>query len=95
MRSKCGPGLWRSGVFVEKEERGCETKGEECGAILQDLSDKINNKHQEVHTHPLLSIFKMAEVEVKLPQGSGATAIPKNEKCPLKLYIPEIIEIQL
>ncbi|XP_074095255.1 glial cell line-derived neurotrophic family receptor-like [Cotesia typhae] len=48
---------------------------EECGAILQDLSDKINNKHQEVHTHPLLSIFKMAEVEVKLPQGSGATAI--------------------
>ncbi|XP_044016205.1 uncharacterized protein LOC122857839 isoform X5 [Aphidius gifuensis] len=40
---------------------------EECGGRLQDLSEKINNKHQEVHTHPLLSIFKMAEVEVKLP----------------------------
>ncbi|XP_057323649.1 uncharacterized protein LOC130666554 isoform X1 [Microplitis mediator] len=48
---------------------------EECGAMLQDLSDKINNKHQEVHTHPLLSIFKMAEVEVKLPEGNGATTI--------------------
>ncbi|XP_034944685.1 uncharacterized protein Gfrl [Chelonus insularis] len=46
---------------------------EECGGMLQDLSDKINNKHQEVHTHPLLSIFKMAEVEVKLPPGSKAT----------------------
>ncbi|XP_011307009.1 uncharacterized protein [Fopius arisanus] len=43
---------------------------EECGGMLQDLSNKINNKYQEVHTHPLLSIFKMAEVEVKLPQSS-------------------------
>ncbi|XP_043479377.1 uncharacterized protein LOC122509404 isoform X3 [Leptopilina heterotoma] len=46
---------------------------EECASMLQDLSDKINNKHQEVHTHPLLSIFKMAEVEVKLPLASEAT----------------------
>ncbi|XP_017888282.1 uncharacterized protein LOC108629870 isoform X3 [Ceratina calcarata] len=45
---------------------------EECAAMLQDLSDKINNKHHEVHTHPLLSIFKMAEVEVKLPYSNGA-----------------------
>ncbi|XP_063994504.1 uncharacterized protein Gfrl isoform X3 [Diachasmimorpha longicaudata] len=43
---------------------------DECGGMLQDLSNKINNKYQEVHTHPLLSIFKMAEVEVKLPQSS-------------------------
>ncbi|XP_051171128.1 uncharacterized protein LOC127287997 isoform X2 [Leptopilina boulardi] len=48
---------------------------EECASMLQDLSDKINNKHQEVHTHPLLSIFKMAEVEVKLPLTSKATTL--------------------
>ncbi|XP_043281880.1 uncharacterized protein [Venturia canescens] len=46
---------------------------EECSGMLQNLSDKINGRHQEVHTHPLLSIFKMAEVEIKLPQGSYAS----------------------
>ncbi|OXU22364.1 hypothetical protein TSAR_013411, partial [Trichomalopsis sarcophagae] len=45
---------------------------EECASMLQDLSEKINNRHQEVHSHPLLSIFKMAEVEIKLPRASGA-----------------------
>ncbi|CAL1673340.1 unnamed protein product [Lasius platythorax] len=45
---------------------------EECASMMQDLSDKINNKHHEVHTHPLLSIFKMAEVEVKMPYTSEA-----------------------
>ncbi|XP_006619963.1 uncharacterized protein LOC102673215 isoform X1 [Apis dorsata] len=55
---------------------------EECFSMLQDLSDKINNKHHEVHTHPLLSIFKMAEVEVKLPYSnevgclSGLSSLP-------------------
>ncbi|XP_066602969.1 uncharacterized protein [Prorops nasuta] len=44
---------------------------DECASMLQDLSEKINNKHHEVHTHPLLSIFKMAEVEVKLPNSNG------------------------
>lgn len=40
--------------------------------MMQDLSDKINNKHHEMHTHPLLSIFKMAEVEVKIPYSNEA-----------------------
>lgn len=40
--------------------------------MMQDLSDKINNKHHEVHTHPLLSIFKMAEVEAKMPYSNEA-----------------------
>lgn len=40
--------------------------------MMQDLSDKINNKHHEVHSHPLLSIFKMAEVEVKMPYSNEA-----------------------
>ncbi|XP_072750789.1 uncharacterized protein Gfrl isoform X4 [Anoplolepis gracilipes] len=46
---------------------------EECASMMQDLSDKINNKHHEVHSHPLLSIFKMAEVEVKMPYSNKAT----------------------
>jgi len=45
---------------------------EECASMMQDLSDKINNKHHEVRTHPLLSIFKMAEVEVKMPYNNEA-----------------------
>lgn len=45
---------------------------EECASMMQDLSDKINNKHHEVRTHPLLSIFKMAEVEVKMPYSNEA-----------------------
>ncbi|XP_033341283.1 glial cell line-derived neurotrophic family receptor-like isoform X3 [Megalopta genalis] len=51
---------------------------EECAAMLQDLSDKINNKHHEVHTHPLLSIFKMAEVEVKLPYSNEAAGLGRS-----------------
>lgn len=47
---------------------------EECASMMQDLSDKINNKHHEVHSHPLLSIFKMAEVEVKMPYNNEAAA---------------------
>lgn len=48
---------------------------EECASMMQDLSDKINNKHHEVHTHPLLSIFKMAEVEVKMPYTNEAAVL--------------------
>ncbi|XP_053994939.1 uncharacterized protein LOC128890863 isoform X3 [Hylaeus anthracinus] len=51
---------------------------EECGSMLQDLSDKINNKHHEVHTHPLLSIFKMAEVEVKLPYSNEVSDLSRS-----------------
>ncbi|XP_043256907.1 uncharacterized protein LOC122399910 isoform X2 [Colletes gigas] len=51
---------------------------EECGSMLQDLSDKINNKHHEVHTHPLLSIFKMAEVEVKLPYSNEVGGLTRS-----------------
>ncbi|XP_076244950.1 glial cell line-derived neurotrophic family receptor-like isoform X2 [Calliopsis andreniformis] len=51
---------------------------EECASMLQDLSDKINNKHHEVHTHPLLSIFKMAEVEVKLPYSNEVGCLSRS-----------------
>ncbi|KZC12899.1 GDNF family receptor alpha-1, partial [Dufourea novaeangliae] len=51
---------------------------EECASMLQDLSDKINNKHHDVHTHPLLSIFKMAEVEVKLPYSNEVGGLSRS-----------------
>ncbi|CAG2052918.1 unnamed protein product [Timema podura] len=51
---------------------------EECVAPLQDISEKINTHHPEFHSHLLLSIFKMAEVEVKVPsKSSGSPANPQ------------------
>lgn len=46
--------------------------------MLEDLSQKINNKHHEVHTHPLLSIFKMAEVAVKLPYSNDGRSVSRS-----------------
>ncbi|KAK2586322.1 hypothetical protein KPH14_010622 [Odynerus spinipes] len=51
---------------------------EECASMLEDLSKKINNKHHEVHTHPLLSIFKMAEVAVKLPYSNEGRSVSRS-----------------
>jgi len=47
---------------------------EECSGPLQDLSNKINNQQADVHSHQLLSIIKMAEVEVKVPEATGDAA---------------------
>lgn len=41
---------------------------QECSDQLQDLSEKINSRDLEVHSHLLLSILKLAEVEVKIPE---------------------------
>ncbi|XP_046745350.1 uncharacterized protein LOC124410782 isoform X2 [Diprion similis] len=56
---------------------------DECAEMLRDLSEKINNKHHEVYTHPLLSIFKMAEVEVRLPQTNTGSP-SRSVKNPLQ-----------
>ncbi|KAF4531744.1 hypothetical protein B566_EDAN015190 [Ephemera danica] len=48
---------------------------EECSGPLQDLSDKINNQHAKLHTHQLLSILKMAEVEIKVPASSSGSRL--------------------
>ncbi|XP_076391662.1 glial cell line-derived neurotrophic family receptor-like isoform X4 [Megachile rotundata] len=61
---------------------------EECASMLQDLSDKINNKHHEVHTHPLLSIFKMAEVEVKLPYSNEVGGLSRSSSILLVAILP-------
>ncbi|XP_063220108.1 uncharacterized protein LOC134529683 isoform X3 [Bacillus rossius redtenbacheri] len=44
----------------------------ECAGPLHNISEKINSHHPEFHTHLLLSIIKMAEVEVKVPVESSA-----------------------
>ncbi|KAG8247064.1 hypothetical protein J6590_069600, partial [Homalodisca vitripennis] len=44
---------------------------EECVGALQDFSEKVNSRHPVVHSHLLLSIFKMAEVEVVMTVGVG------------------------
>ncbi|XP_043487267.1 uncharacterized protein LOC122514469 isoform X3 [Polistes fuscatus] len=60
---------------------------EECASMLEDLSSKINNKHHEVHTHPLLSIFKMAEVAVKLPYSNGGRSVSRSSSLILILVV--------
>ncbi|KAG8309073.1 hypothetical protein J6590_094861 [Homalodisca vitripennis] len=48
---------------------------EECVGALQDFSEKVNSRHPVVHSHLLLSIFKMAEVEVVVPASSSSSPI--------------------
>jgi hypothetical protein len=48
---------------------------EECAGPLHDISEKINSHHPELHSHLLLSIFKMAEVEVKVPDSNSGLRI--------------------
>lgn len=48
---------------------------EECVGALQDFSEKVNSRHPIVHSHLLLSIFKMAEVEVVVPASSSSSPI--------------------
>lgn len=43
---------------------------DECTAILRTISHHINSEHHELQSHRLLSIFKMAEVEVVWPESS-------------------------
>ena len=51
---------------------------EECAGPLHDISEKINSHHPELHSHLLLSIFKMAEVEVKVPESNSGPCILLN-----------------
>lgn len=51
---------------------------EECAGPLHDISEKINSHHPELHSHLLLSIFKMAEVEVKVPDRNSGPRISTN-----------------
>jgi hypothetical protein len=57
---------------------------EECSGPLQDLSNKINNQQADVHSHQLLSIIKMAEVEIKIPESTGRST-------PLTTTSPQVL----
>lgn len=48
----------------------------QCTGILEAISRQVNNQHSELAAHRLLSIFKMAEVQVVWPEVSGAAAAP-------------------
>lgn len=55
---------------------------EECAELLEMISDRINTRNPEFISHLLLSIFKMAEVEIVAVEPSSASEIFK-----VKLYI--------
>lgn len=46
---------------------------EECADLLEVISDRINSKHPDFVSHLLLSIFKMAEVEIVQVEPSSAS----------------------
>lgn len=50
----------------------CSVSQDQCTGILETISRQVNNKHSELAAHRLLSIFKMAEVQVVLPEVSAA-----------------------
>lgn len=45
---------------------------EQCKTVLDSISHQINNQHSELAGHHLLSIFKMAEMQVIMPEVSGS-----------------------
>jgi hypothetical protein len=45
-----------------------------CTSILETVSHHINTEYEELAAHRLLSIFKMAEVQVIWPDVNGASS---------------------
>ena len=50
---------------------------EKCTGPLRDISFMINNREQSILSHPLLSVFKMADVDVTTPDTSAAGPRPQ------------------
>lgn len=44
---------------------------EQCKSLLEFISHQINNQHSELAGHHLLSILKMAETQVVMPEVSA------------------------
>lgn len=51
------------------------TSQEQCKSVLDSISHHINNQHSELAGHHLLSIFKMAEMQVVMPEVGGSTRL--------------------
>lgn len=45
---------------------------DECADLMELIVDRINNRDAEFLSHILLSIFKMAEIEIVPVETSGA-----------------------
>lgn len=43
----------------------------QCTSILEKISHQVNSQHSELAAHRLLSIFKMAEVQIVWPEVNG------------------------
>lgn len=53
----------------------CAFFQEQCGELLETISDRINSRHPDFISHLLLSIFKMAEVEVVQVEPSSSAGV--------------------
>ncbi|XP_055615556.1 uncharacterized protein LOC129761802 isoform X4 [Toxorhynchites rutilus septentrionalis] len=60
-----------------------------CTKILETISHQINTQHVEMSAHRLLSIFKMAEVQVVWPEVSGAR--PSLALCNIDCHLLALI----
>lgn len=49
-----------------------------CTSILETISHHINSEFDELSAHRLLSIFKMAEVQIIWPEVNGARSVKHN-----------------
>lgn len=52
---------------------------EECASLLETISEKINSQHSDFNSHLLLSIFKMAEVEINQLEPSSSCNLHSNK----------------
>lgn len=55
-------------------------KQAQCKSVLDKISHQINNQHPELAGHRLLSIFKMAEMQVIIPETSGGGSAITNTR---------------
>ncbi|KAF0287152.1 hypothetical protein FJT64_014338 [Amphibalanus amphitrite] len=51
---------------------------DKCTGPLRDISYMINNRERSIVSHPLLSVFKMADVDVTTPDTSAAGPSPQS-----------------
>lgn len=47
----------------------------QCTHILETISHQVNSQHSELAAHRLLSIFKMAEVQIIWPEVSKCSLV--------------------
>ncbi|KAL1497089.1 hypothetical protein ABEB36_008104 [Hypothenemus hampei] len=55
-----------------------EREKEECAKLMEIIVDRINNKHVDFLSHVLLSIFKIAEIEIVPIQTSSASSLQSS-----------------